>query len=416
MDKTVSPGQRAGKVTIPSSKSVVHRLLICAALGKEPVKIPYNGLSKDILATVNCLRALGADISVSEKELSVLPVTSPAEGAVLPCGESGSTLRFLLPVVGALAAKGSFLMEGRLPERPMQEYEAILSAHGMQISREGNLLHFEGQLEPGYFILPGNISSQYFSGLLLALPLLPEDSELHIEGKLESAAYISLTEDALGEAGITLLHHADGWHISGGKVPSLPKEKAAEGDWSNAAFFLCAGALSEKGIRVEGLNCRSHQGDRAILELLQAFGAHSEILPEQNSVTIRKQNCRPLVIDASPIPDLIPVLAVLSCAAVGDTLIYNATRLRMKESDRLSSTAALIRSLGGSVEEKEDALIIHGTGNLHGGHADSFNDHRIAMSAAVAASLCSEAVTISAAESVEKSYPGFWDDWKRCTL
>ena len=306
-------------------------------------------------------------------------------------------------------------MEGRLSERPMQEYEALLRVHGMVVRREGKKLYCGGRLEEGSYSLPGNISSQYFSGLLMALPLLSGDSRITAEGRLESEDYIRLTEDALAEAGIRVNHYAGGWAVPGGQAPCLPSSLSAEGDWSNAAFFLCAGALSEEGIHVKGLNCHSHQGDRAILRLLDAFGAEIREVPEENRVFIRKKACRPLEIDASSIPDLIPVLSVLSCAAEGNTTIINAARLRMKESDRLTATAKLITALGGSAEEKDDSLIIHGSGVLRGGTADSFHDHRIAMSAAVAASICSDAVLVTNSECVEKSYPGFWDDWKECT-
>ena len=400
---------------IPSSKSIVHRLLICAALGKEPVSISVNGLSKDILATASCLRALGAEIKSCENMLDVRPISSTVQNAVLPCGESGSTLRFLLPVTGVLGSSGHFIMEGRLPERPMQEYESLLTAHGMTISREGAKLSCGGLLKEGCYTLPGNISSQYFSGLLMALPLLAGNSEIRVEGRLESADYIHLTEDALAEAGICIHRHPDGWTVPGGQTPRLPRRLSAEGDWSNAAFFLCAGALSEEGIDVRGLNCQSHQGDRTILRLLDSFGAEILEMPEENRVFIRKKECRPLEIDASSIPDLIPVLSVMSCAATGDTHITNAGRLRMKESDRLAGTVNLINALGGSAEEKDDSLVIHGKSFLHGGTADSLHDHRIAMSAAVAASVCREPVLVTGSECVEKSYPGFWDDWKECT-
>jgi 3-phosphoshikimate 1-carboxyvinyltransferase len=415
MDTVVSPGPRFGSVTIPSSKSIVHRLLICAALGKSPVSISVNGLSKDILATANCLRALGAEIEVRESRLDVRPIGSPEENAVLLCGESGSTLRFLLPVIGALGASGCFVMEGRLPERPMQEYEALLTAHGMHLRREENRLFCEGRLKEGNYTLPGNISSQYFSGLLMALPLLSGNSELSVQGRLESADYIHLTEDALAEAGIIIHNYPGSWTIPGSQTPCLPPSLTAEGDWSNAAFFLCAGALSEEGISVKGLNCHSRQGDRTVLQLLESFGAEARTVPEENRVFVRKKACRPLEIDASFIPDLIPVLSVLSCAAEGDTHIVNAARLRMKESDRLTSTAKLIAALGGTAEEKEDSLVIHGRRFLLGGTADSCHDHRIAMSAAVAASICREEVHVTGAECVEKSYPDFWDDWKECT-
>ena len=415
MNMSVSPGERSGSVNIPSSKSIVHRLLICAALGKEPVSISVNGLSKDILATADCLCALGAEIGCSENRLDVRPISSPMQNVVLPCGESGSTLRFLLPVVGALGSSGSFIMEGRLSERPMQEYEALLAEHGMAVSRGGKKLTCGGQLKGGSYSLPGNISSQYFSGLLMALPLLSGTSEICVEGRLESADYIHLTEDALAGAGICFHRHPGGWTVPGSQSPCLPAHLTAEGDWSNAAFFLCAGALSEEGIHVRGLNCHSHQGDRAILRLLDAFGAEIREIPEENRVFIQKKACRPLEIDASSIPDLIPVLSVLSCAATGDTCISNAARLRMKESDRLAGTVNLINALGGSAEERDDSLIVHGKGFLRGGTADSLHDHRIAMSAAVAASICRETVFVTDPECVEKSYPHFWDDWKECT-
>ncbi len=417
MQMIIRPGMRAGSIQIPSSKSVVHRLLICAGLGRSPVRLQLSGLSKDILATAECLSAMGCRIDLNETDISVYPGSTPGDPVLLPCGESGSTLRFLLPVAGALGLSGTFRMEGRLSLRPMKVYEDLLSAHGMHISRENDLLHFSGRLIPGDYSLPGNISSQYFSGLLMALPLLPGASSVAAEGSLESGGYILLTENSLSGAGISFTK-PDGshWQIPGGQQYLLPSLVKAEGDWSNAAFFLCMGALSDAGMTVSGLDLQSGQGDSSILELLGRFGAVAELSPHTGTVFVKRGTCNPLVIDASPIPDLIPVLSVLSCAAEGDTRVVNASRLRMKESDRLHTTALLISSLGGKVEELEDSLIIHGTGRLRGGCADSCNDHRIAMSAAVAACICSEPVEVNGAESVEKSYPGFWDDFGGCVL
>ena len=411
---TLLPGGRWGAVRIPSSKSAVHRLLICAALGTGETRLELDGLSQDIRATAACLRALGAGIEIGETAIRVRPIEGPVSDAVLPCGESGSTLRFLLPVAGALGATGSFAMEGRLPERPMETYEAVLTAHGMQIRREGSRLVFGGKLESGAYTLPGNVSSQYFSGLLLALPRLAGDSMLRAEGPLESADYIRMTEDALGLAGVRIERPSSAqWSIPGGQRFALPNRLRAEGDWSNAAFFLCMGALSETGVTVEGLNLRSAQGDRAVLELLRQFGANVAINEEAGTVTVRRGEPRPFTVDAGAIPDLVPVLAVLACGAAGETRITHAARLRLKESDRLLSTARLIGDLGGEVEELADGLVIHGTGVLRGGRVDSFNDHRIAMSAAVAACLCSEPVTVEGADCVKKSYPAFWADYER---
>ena len=413
-DKVIRPGQRTGMVQIPASKSVAHRLLICAALAETETTLLIDGFSKDILATAECLRALGAGIEREESGIRVTPVKKTLNDGLLPCGESGSTLRFLLPVAGALGASGCFRMEGRLPERPMQVYEALLCAHGMTIRREGDRLHFGGMLQSGEFRLPGNISSQYFSGLLMALPRLEADSTVIAEGSLESEGYIRLTEDVLACSGVHIEQNGQSWRIPGGQRPAFPERMQVEGDWSNAAFFLCMGALSEKGITVRGLKLDSAQGDRAVLELLERFGAI--VNTETDSVTVRRGALRPVSIDAAPIPDLIPVLSVLACGAKGDTQIINAGRLRMKESDRLQSTAKLINDLGGRAEELPEGLVIHGTGALRGGTVDSCNDHRIAMSAAVAASLCNDPVTVKGAQCVQKSYPAFWADHERCSL
>ncbi len=408
----LTPGPCAGEVCIPSSKSVAHRLLICAALGTEKTTLLIDGFSRDILATAKCLRALGTGIEAKERRIRVTPIQKPVGGGLLPCGESGSTLRFLLPVAGALGVSGYFKMEGRLPERPMQVYEDVLRAHGMEISRDGSFLRFGGQLRSGDYSLPGDVSSQYFSGLLMALPRLSGDSAVTAEGTLESAGYIRLTEDALALSGVRIKREGQRWHIPGSQRFTLPGVLRVEGDWSNAAFFLCMGALSEKGVTVRGLNLRSAQGDRAVLDILRQFGASVEA--SDGEVTVRRAELSPVTIDAAPIPDLVPVLSVLACGATGDTRIINAARLRMKESDRLQTTAKLISDLGGAVDELPDGLVIHGTGGLRGGDVDSCGDHRIAMSAAVAAGLCRESVTIGGADCVQKSYPAFWEDFWRC--
>lgn len=408
----LTPGTYAGEVCIPSSKSVAHRLLICAALGTKKTTLLIDGFSRDILATTKCLRALGAGIEAKGRRIRVTPIQKPVGGGLLPCGESGSTLRFLLPVAGALGVSGYFKMEGRLPERPMQVYEDVLRAHGMEISRDGSFLRFGGQLRSGDYSLPGDVSSQYFSGLLMALPRLSGGSAVTAEGTLESAGYIRLTEDALALSGVRIEREGQTWRIPGSQRFALPGVLRVEGDWSNAAFFLCMGALSEQGVKVHGLNLASAQGDMAVLDILRQFGASVEA--SDGAVTVRRAELSPVTIDAAPIPDLVPVLSVLACGATGDTRIINAARLRMKESDRLQTTAKLISDLGGAVDELPDGLVIHGTGSLTGGRVDSCGDHRIAMSAAVAAGLCRESVMIGGADCVQKSYPAFWEDFWRC--
>ena len=412
MKMRIEPGHRSGQVLIPASKSRAHRLLICAALSREETGLRCQGISRDILATMNCLRALGAEIEEEQGLIRVRPIRETPEGeCLLPCGESGTTLRLLLPVVGALGASAAFQREGRLPKRPLAPLDRELIAHGMSLSEDGPLLRAEGRLRSGDYALPGNVSSQYISGLLLALPLLEGDSRLRVLGPVESAAYIRMTEEVLCLSGLDFAKENYEYTVTGGQRPALAGKLAVEGDWSNAAFFLCTGALSKRGVLVKGLGPVSSQGDRAVLDILRGFGALVE--ERQEGILCRRGEFRGQEIDAAPIPDLIPVLSVLAAGARGETRIVNAARLRLKESDRLSSTAALLRDLGGEVEELADGLVIHGTGVLLGGRADSAGDHRIAMSAAVAACLCAEPVELNGAESVEKSFPQFWEDWQR---
>ena len=352
-----------------------------------------------------CLEALGAEITVEGDTITVTPMGAQKGLCRLPCGESGSTLRFLLPVAAALGAEAGFLMEGRLPQRPMEALEAQLTAHGVEIHREGSILTCRGQLRSGAFVLPGNVSSQYISGLLFALPLLDGDSTLTVTGAVESAAYIAMTEDALHLSGVRFEKIGNRYVIPGGQVYAPPADLQVEGDWSNAAFFLSMGALGGE-ITVRGLNLASAQGDRAVLEVLRAFGA--EVCEGEDGVKVAHRPLHGITIDAAPIPDLVPVLSVVASAAAGETRIINAGRLRLKESDRLTTTARLLTALGGSVEELPEGLVIHGT-PLAGGVVDACGDHRIAMSAAVAARLCSGEVTVEGCACVEKSYPRFWE-------
>ena len=321
MNQTVSPGARTGSVRIPASKSQAHRLLICAALGAQPVALQCDGISADIAATVRCLRALGADITDDGAgTLHIVPIAGEMpEHADLFCGESGSTLRFLLPVAGALGADATFHMQGRLPQRPLAPLDAVLAAHGMTLRRDGALLHVSGQLRPGDYALPGDVSSQYISGLLMALPRLAGESTLTVTGGLESAGYIAMTEDALRLSGIRLKKDARTYTVPGGQTAQLPARCCVEGDWSNAAFFLCMGALSRQGVCVSGLDPASLQADRAITEILTRFGAEVNI--EDDTVTVRRGTLRGITLDAGPVPDLVPVVSVLAALCAGNILL-----------------------------------------------------------------------------------------------
>ncbi len=410
MKRTIPPGARTGRVHIPASKSQAHRLLICAALGEEKTEVVCDGISADIAATAKCLRALGAAVEETEAGFLVSPIKKVPEGRCeLYCGESGSTLRFLLPIVGALGVQAVFHREGRLPQRPLAPLDSVLTAHGMTLSEDGDLLLCSGQLQAGNYEIAGNVSSQYISGLLMALPRFAGESRLAVTGTLESAAYVAMTEDALRLSGVEFSKNGASYAIPGGQRFRLPARTAVEGDWSNAAFFLCMGALAKEGIRVEGLNLKSSQGDRGVLDVLRAFGA--AVSEEENAVTVRRGTLRGVTVDASPIPDLIPVLSVVASVAAGETRVENAYRLRLKESDRLQSTANLLRALGGRVEEKEDGLVITGVPTLHGGAVETQNDHRLAMSAATAACAATGEVTVDNDACVAKSYPRFWEDY-----
>ena len=409
MTREIMPGQRTGEIRIPASKSVSHRMLILAALGDKDVTLKLNGVSSDIQATSECLAALGAGISETEGKIEVSPIKEAPSGArVLRCRDSGATLRFLMPVAGALGAETVFIREGRLPKRPLEPFGKELVSHGMSIREEGEKLICSGRLKSGRFTLPGNISSQFISALLLALPLLSGDSSLEITGKSESEPYIKITEESLKKAGIRFETEGNIYLIPGNQRYALPEKAEIEGDWSSAAFFLCLGALSEKGIGVRGLNIYSFQGDRAVLGILESFGA--KVSAEKDLVKVSRGTLKGQRIDASSIPDLMPVLSVLAAVSEGATEIYNAGRLRLKESDRLRSSAELISSLGGEIEERSEGLFIRGVERLRGGEADPFMDHRLCMSAAVAASACEGSVRINGAECVSKSYPRFFED------
>jgi 3-phosphoshikimate 1-carboxyvinyltransferase len=411
-DVKVSPRKLNGAVRAIPSKSQAHRALICAALADKPTTIECEGGSDDITATADCLSALGAKI---ERESSVY-IVSPLKRdthdiATLGCGESGSTFRFMLPIVGALGRKASFVLKGRLPERPLSPLYEELVRHGCELSPQGTVpFCASGQLEPGSYSLDAGVSSQFISGLLFALPLLNGDSELQLTGKAESFPYIELTLAMLEIFGIQTEFKDNIFFIPGGQTYRSPGKAQVEGDWSNAAFWLSAGATGSGSVTCTGLNLKSKQGDRAILDILTKFGARIEIIESDSRVTVSGGKLRGIEIDARDIPDLVPILAVVGARAEGTTVIRNAGRLRTKESDRLAAVNAVLRALGADANETDDGLLIHGGKAFKGGQVSSCGDHRIAMSAAIAATVCQGPVVIQGAQAVNKSYPNFFDD------
>ena len=405
MNVKIRPGELSGTVAAPPSKSDAHRKLICAALSGQPTNVLLQGNSRDIAATSDCLRALGAQIKMTESCYAVGPIRPTARKKHLHCAESGSTLRFLLPVAAAFGQHCAFTGEGRLPERPISLLVAQMQAHGVRFDRETLPFSIEGRLESGTYALPGDVSSQYVTGLLFALPLLEGDSQIVLQSRLESKGYVDMTLDMLRQFGIRIEETARGYRVFGRQAYTSPGSVAVEGDWSNAAFFLAAGALKGR-VRCTGLSQSSLQGDRAIVQLLQNFGANVE--QDRGQVCVKSSVLAGQEIDVSDIPDLLPILAVCASVAKGRTSLHNAARLRLKESDRLKSTSRMLRALGAGVQERADALLIEGRQILRGGTVDAAGDHRIAMAAAIASTLCQRDVVICGAQAVEKSYPDFF--------
>ncbi len=386
MDLTIQPGKLSGRIGVIPSKSQAHRLLICAAFADRQTRLICSQTNQDIEATADCLRALGAHIQRSDDGYTVDPVRELPESALLNCRESGSTLRFMLPIAGALGVDTRFHMEGRLPKRPLSPLWEEMERMGCTLARPSeNTIRCQGRLRPGQYRIDGSVSSQFITGLLLALPLLEGRSSLIVTGKTESRPYIDLTYQAMALFGVDANFPGTGTYRSPGNL-------RVEGDWSNGAFWLTASALGS-ALAVENLDPLSVQGDRAAAEWIPALSMES------------------LTVSAADIPDLVPILSVAAAAKNG-AVFTDIRRLRLKESDRVESTVALIEGLGGKAEATEDTLTVYGTG-LTGGTVDSVNDHRIAMSAAIAATVCVGPVTILGAECVKKSYPSFWEEYKR---
>lgn len=417
------PHELSGTVSAIPSKSIAHRAIILAALCDATTDIDCVSSSADIEATTSCIEGLRAMVSRTKLGMrivgrpSVLRRQLPVRGHDLDCGESGSTLRFLIPVVAALGSGGSFYGHGRLAQRPLGPLVAQLAEHGVSVSEPGTFpLVLKGRLAGGTFRLPGNVSSQFVSGLLMAAPLLDEPTCILVEEPLESLPYVRLTMDALGSFGVDVrMRTTEVGGIAYRRFDVMPTELVSpgaitiEGDWSNSAFWLAAGASSRIGIEVRGLDTTSAQGDRAILAALALQGAR--VGRTRTSAACRHEPLRPIDLDVSSIPDLVPPLAAVAAITPGSSRLRGAGRLRMKESDRLETVSAAIVACGGEARVDQDCLLVSGR-ELCGGVVDAANDHRIAMMAAVLATRAQGPVTIRGAECVEKSYPSFWDDYE----
>ena len=395
MDVKITPALLQGSITPPPSKSQAHRLIIAAALAAGESRVANVALSQDITATLNCMRALGAEdsedgsriigIGNSRGPLDPLPK--------LDCGESGSTLRFLIPVALAVAGGGIFSGHGRLMDRPQGPYEDLFASRDIVFRRENGTLRVEGSLKSGRFALPGNVSSQFITGLMYALPLLEGDSEIILTTPLESRGYVDMTLDALAQFDIRVEPMEQGWHIPGGQT-YRSRNVAVESDYSQAAFYFAARLLGSP-VQIQGLNPDSAQGDAAILDFYDTLSTTGEA-----------------ELDVSQCPDLVPPLAAMAALRPGQTTrIVGAARLRLKESDRLDTVTTQLNRLGADIVQGPDFLTIRGVDWLEGGTVSGCNDHRIAMMLAIAATRAKGCVTITGAQCVAKSYPNFWEDY-----
>ncbi len=413
MDKIIiKPKLLKGNIVVPSSKSLGHRGIIAAALSRGISRVDNIQLSKDIEATMELMKELGAVVNIEDQNLYIdgRKMFSYEKKLDLRCRESGSTLRFLIPL--ALTKDGDYIFhgEGKLISRPLEPYYEIFEEKGIKYSREedGLPLKVSGKLTSGTYRVRGDISSQFITGLLFSLPILEGNSRIQITTKLESKGYIDLTLDILKDFGIEIENNNyKEFNIRGAQKYNC-RNYYVEGDYSQGAFFLVAGALGSS-IVCYGLNKDSLQGDKVILDILEAMGCNVE--ESKEGIKVKPSKTKGIEIDASNCPDLVPILTVLASLSEGETKIVNAKRLRIKECDRLHAITKELNKLGANIIELEDSLIISGVNELKGGEVDSHNDHRIVMALAIAATRARGNVIINNPGAVEKSYPNFFKDY-----
>ncbi len=415
MDMTFFPAPLKGTVSAPASKSEAHRRMICAGLTRGATTL--NGFmdSADMQATARCLKALGAKVDASDGALTLTGYARKIPKLpVLDCGESGSTLRFFVPIALAMAKGGVFRMRGRLGQRPMDVYRDLFVPRGvrwrMGVGCDGAAeLTVKGELESGHYVLPGNVSSQFVSGLMFALPLLEADSTLTVEPPVESAGYIRMTVEALTQSGVVLEEIAPfSWRIPGNQAYQA-KDGQLSGDYSQAAVLLCAGALGHD-VKVTHLAKETTQGDRAILNHLAALGA--EVVEDESGVTVAADQLTGTTLDMANCPDIAPVLALVCQLAEGESRLTGCGRLRLKECDRLAATVETLNLLGGNARAEGECIVIQGVKQLQGGTLPDYNDHRMVMLGAVAATVAKEPVTIQGVQALNKSWPEFVDVYK----
>lgn len=400
-----------GTVRAPASKSELHRLLILSAFSDRRTTIAASSCADDIEATVSVLTALGAKITRSGEDFDVLPISSLPSSFCADCRGSASTLRFFIPIAAALGTEATFILNDSLSARPVSDIADALLPFGVTVQKEGNTVTVQGKLIPGTYTVNASLSSQFLSGMLLALPMLSAPSLLQAAGHPVSKPYIDLTLKTLCDFGIRVTQSGDGFSVENGNFRSLGHYTAG-GDYSAASFFLVGGAIGKRPVTVCGLSAETFQGDAAVLSLLSDFGAQVSV--DGDAVTVEGGDLHALDLDLSDTPDLFPPLAVLAACAKGTTRFYGVDRLRTKESDRVLAVGAMLSSLGIHTACENGVFTVTGD-VIRGGVVDSFFDHRIAMSAAIAANAAAAPVTVLHAECVKKSYPAFFSDYRILT-
>lgn len=413
----LTPGKISGEVKIPPSKSMAHRAIICAALGSGKSKIENIDYSDDMIATIEGMKALGAKINKCEEYLEITGIFSEEvnieENRVIDCNESGSTLRFLVPISLVFNGESRFLGRGNLGKRPLTTYYNIFDRDGIKYSLSGDKLDLlvNGSLKPGSYEIEGNVSSQFITGLLFALPLLNGDSKIVITTEMESKGYIDLTLSCIKDFGIEIINNDYKEFIIKGNQRYNSRNYRVEGDYSQAAFYLSANAL-DNPVLVRDLDLNSLQGDKEVIDILERMGLDFKVMKD-GVIGERKGELVSTIIDGSQCPDIIPVLSLVAALGTGRTEVINAGRLRIKECDRLKAVATELNKLGACIEEREDGLIIEGREELDGGiEVWSWKDHRIAMTLAIASTKCKKPIIIKDWECVSKSYPKFFEDFK----
>lgn len=405
----ILPSSLNGTVTIPPSKSLAHRAILCAALSAGKTCIAPIAQSKDMEATIDAIKTLGCVVEQKGQQLLIDSTAGFTKDTVtINCGESGSTLRFLIPVVAALGIPATFIGKGRLPQRPIGTFLQLLPEHNVQCKSDGGLpMSIAGRLTAGTYTLAGNVSSQYITGLLLALPLLTQDSRIVLSTPLESSSYVDLTLSVMSHFGVEVQATDYGFFVKGNQQYAS-HDFTVESDWSQAAFFLAAGAINGD-ITLQGLSLSSLQGDRAVLPLLQDMGA--DIQQTEHGLHVKKSALRSTSIDVTQIPDLFPILAVACAFAEGTSKLYGAQRLRLKESDRIDATVQGLLALGITATQWDDGIELIGSTALHGGEILGYNDHRIVMAFSIATLGLNAPTQITDYESIKKSYPDFFEHY-----